>query len=135
MVNNNFKKKMSIFEDYAFSNGRSDEQIVKAEKELNLKFSKEYVEYLKEVGLARVNAYELTGICPDNKNLDVVYKTKLEKSKIEVPNDWYLVLDDGYCGQMIWQDSKGFIYLTKDGYKFTKINDSIFEFLKDVIKS
>lgn len=46
--------------DYVGSNGRTEEEIAKAEKKIGITFAKDYREYLKEIGLACFDGHELT---------------------------------------------------------------------------
>ena len=48
--------------------------IRQAEKDLNVLFAKDYVEYVSSFGIAVFDGHELTGIC-DKKRLDVVRNT------------------------------------------------------------
>lgn len=58
--------------DYIKTNRRTDAEV---EKELGIKFAKDYYEYLKEIGLACFDGYELIGLTNTDR-LNVVLVTK-----------------------------------------------------------
>lgn len=100
-------------DDLVAGNGANEKQIDEASKTLGLVFAKDYLAYLQKFGLAYVNGHELTGIgiVPHN---DVVSVT-LEKRKLShveiIPKDWYVIEDTNIDGIIIWQSSKGLIYM------------------------
>ena len=104
-------------EDISAGKGASKEQIEAASNRLGLAFATDYLKYLQEFGLAYVNGHELTGIGIIPRN-DVVSVT-LEKRELPhvktIPEDWY-VLEDTYIDNIvIWQSSKGFVYMETPG--------------------
>ena len=108
----------------------SIQDIENAEKELNLKFSNEYKECLKEFGYVGSGATELTGI------YDVVKVTKREwKLNSNVPHNMYAIEVAG-DGIMIWQDASGSIYETLTrSEKPNKITSSLYNYIKnDIMK-
>ena len=46
---------------YSFGKA-SDDEILKAEKNLNLKFAKDYKKYLAKFGIAEIEGHEFTGV-------------------------------------------------------------------------
>ena len=48
--------------DYIGANGRSEEEILHAEKALGISFAEDYREYLAKIGLACFDGHELTGL-------------------------------------------------------------------------
>ena len=108
----------------------SKSEISKAEKELGLKFAKDYKEYLEEFGKITADGIELTGICK-SAHANVVKATQSEwKMNEEVPHDMYLIekVDEIF----IWQDSSGSIYQTStSSNKPKKINSSLLDYLKN----
>lgn len=117
--------------EYIGSNGRNEEMIENAEKKLAMKFSKEYKEYLKVIGLACFDGHELTGLC-DSKRLNVVDVTNEErKNNSFVPTDWYVIENLGIDGIIIWQNEKGEIYQTIPNGNMEKIYDSLYDYIKE----
>ena len=91
-------------------------EIKKAEKTLNVAFSKDYKEYLSVFGFATFEGHELTGLC-DGRRLDIVAITNLERSYSKsISEDWYVIEQTGFDGIVIWQDSSGKVYqVTESG--------------------
>ena len=77
--------------------GASQEQIRDAEKQLGLKFSNEYREYLAEFGHITVMGIEITGIVdPKYKYINVVDVTKKEWDlNPNVPHNMYVIQNLG----------------------------------------
>ena len=102
------------------------DQIKEAEQELGLKFSDEYRQYIKNLGVATFEGHEFTGIC-SFKRLNVVNVTKEEREyHPEIPSDWYVVEQLNIDGMVIWQTRDGSIYL--NGSK--KMADSLAEYVR-----
>ena len=71
--------------------GCTDQQILEAEKDLNLKFSKEYIDYVKEFGAISFYGTEWTGLNIDGY-LNVVQSTKQERDlNVSFPKDCYVI--------------------------------------------
>lgn len=108
----------------------SQDRIRQAEKELNVTFSKEYVDYLAQFGVSIFGGHELTGLC-DGKRLDVVRITQEQKKRNNyLPDDWYVVEYLDIDNVVIWQDHDGMIYETVSNTKVRKIADSLVEYIK-----
>lgn len=117
------------FSDYVGANGKSDSEILCAEKMLGVEFAEDYKGYLSEIGLACFDGRELTGVTDDIR-LDVVSVTLNERVKcIEIPTDWYVVEQANINGIVIWQNKKGEIYQTKFGKGSVKVADSLYEYI------
>ena len=104
-------------DDLFAGKGASKEQIDEASKALGLAFAEDYLMYLQEFGLAFVNGHELTGIgiLPRNNVVSVtVEKRKLPHVK-DIPDDWYVIEDTNIDSIVIWQSSKGKIYMETPG--------------------
>ena len=104
-------------DDLSAGKGASAEQIDAASKSLGLAFAEDYLMYLEEFGLAYVNGHELTGIGIIPRN-DVVTVT-LEKRKLPhveaIPADWYVIEDTNIDSIVVWQSSKGLVYMESPG--------------------
>ena len=123
----NIKEQLAAGEDTFLGNGVSEEQIIEAETELNLKFAKDYVEYLSTVGLAMIDGHELTGIGKAERT-NVVSVTKQIKSiKQDVPADWYVIENENMDGAVIWQNAKGEVFFNN-----RKEYDSLAAFIEDI---
>lgn len=103
--------------------------IRQAEKELNVLFAKDYVDYVSSFGIAIFDGHELTGIC-DKKRLDVVRNTMEEREMNPfVPDDWYVIENTGVDGIIIWQDKTGKIYQSMLNGQKEYIANSLVEYL------
>ena len=88
----------------------ASEFINEYQKELNTKFSKEYIEYLKEFGVATFGIHEFTGISKSDR-LNVVTVTKnLRNINKKIPDNLYVVEELGIENIRILQDSTGKVY-------------------------
>lgn len=107
----------------------SEEAVKAAEEELDLKFAKEYKQYLLEFGLASADGHEFTGFAK-SKRLNVVEATKELRAKNEnIPDGLYLVEALQIDGILIWQSSDGDVYQTVRNGEPEKIADSLSEYL------
>lgn len=103
-------------------------QIKEAEKDLKLKFSDEYKDYLEAFGAASVIGHELTGMCKASR-LNVVDVTNKERGYNDVPEDLYVIEQLNIDGIVIWQNQSGIIYQTCPNGRPKKIANSIVEYL------
>ena len=116
-------------QDYIGSNGRTDVDIGYAEDNLQLFFSKDYQEYLGQIGLACFDGHELTGIT-DDERLDVISVTKEKRALFaNIPLSWYVIEEANIDGIVIWQNAEGEIYQTSPGCKPSKIANSLLEYI------
>lgn len=90
--------------------GANEEQIERAEKRLNLKFSKEYKEYIKEFGMISFFATEWSGLNIDGY-FNVVNMTEDEKALNEAfPEKYYAIENLAVDGIIIISNEEGEIY-------------------------
>lgn len=110
--------------------GANKEQIEVASRTLGLSFSEEYLNYLQTFGLAYVNGHELTGIgnIPRNDVVSVTMEKRAEPHVKAIPEDWYVIEDANIDGIVIWQDTKGFVYMETPG-TIKQIYSSMAEYL------
>lgn len=107
----------------------SQEIIVAAEKELDVTFSKEYVDYLAEFGIAIFSGHEFTGLC-DGKRLDVIRITKEQQALHKyIPRNMYVVECLDIDDIVIWQDAVGSVYASTPHSKPKKIANSLAEYV------
>lgn len=108
----------------------SDEEIKSAEVKLNLKFAKEYKEYLSHFGAVCSDIIAVSGIS-DDEDYDVVKLTnKMRPFYPQISLTFYVIEDVGMDGLVIWQDETGIIYQSIPGSKPFKIHDSLADFLE-----
>lgn len=113
---------------YSFS-GVNDDEIYKAEKLLELKFSQEYKDYLRKFGAISIDGHELTGICNVSR-LDVVKITLEERTnKSYVTNDLYVIEQTHIDDIVIWQNEIGEIFQSSKNSNIIKIANSLLEYL------
>ena len=119
-------KKMEFFRDYG---PVSQKQIDEAMEKLQVVFADDFVEYLKEHGVASFGGHEFVGIC-DAKRLNVVDATIYARSisREDIAN-LYVIEQTNYDGRIIWQSSNGEIYESINGEKPVKICGSLLEYV------
>ena len=87
----NISYAIKLIPGYIGSNGRTEEEIANAEKELDTSFANDYREYLENIGLACFESRELTGLTKTAR-LDVVSVTKEQRMLNQrIPRDWYVI--------------------------------------------
>lgn len=109
--------------------GASDEDIEQAEQYLNLRFAKDYREYIAEFGAASYENHELTGVCK-SKRLSVVNVTIKERRVTAVPEDWYVLEQTNIDGIVIWQATNGAVYQTAPNAKAKRICGSLAAYIE-----
>lgn len=121
-------KLIQIKPDLYVMQGASDEEINQAALLLNLSFASDYRKYVATFGAASFDGHELTGICK-SKRLNVVDVTIKERSRTDVPEDWYVLEQANFDGIVIWQNSSGDVYQTAPNAKAKKLCGSIAEYI------
>lgn len=122
-------KLIQIKPDLYVMQGASDEEINQAALLLNLSFASDYRKYVATFGAASFDGHELTGICK-SKRLSVVDVTIKERSRTDVPDDWYVLEQTNFDGIVIWQNSSGDVYQTAPNAKAKKLCGSIAEYIE-----
>lgn len=109
----------------------AQQQIIqKAERALELHFSKEYISYLTKYGYLIYDSHELTGICKA-KRLNIVDVTLEERTcNPMIPMDWYVVEQANIDGIVIWQNAKGEIFQTMPNATPMKLCNSLAEYIE-----
>jgi hypothetical protein len=106
-----------------------EEDILKAQEELELRFAEEYKEYVCAYGAVNCNKAELTGISKEAEN-DVVDITFMNRdTNPDVPDDLYVIEDTAIGGIVYWQDASGTVYLTEYDGPPEIVASSLVEFL------
>lgn len=121
----NIEKVLASKDKFISFKPADEKQISEAEKNLGLKFNKEYRRYVKKYGSGSYVGHELTGVtnCPED---DVVELTLQEKElNSDIPQGWYVLELTGIDGKVIWQDEAGNVYLGTE-----KICNSLIEYVE-----
>ncbi|MBO4910136.1 MAG: SMI1/KNR4 family protein [Lachnospiraceae bacterium] len=117
------------YDDLYYLKGVNMENIRKAEEELQLSFSEDYILYLSEFGVASFNGKELTGLV-DSKRLNVVDVTKNYRRYNElIPSNLYVIENINIDNIVIMQDKDGIVYEAVGKQSPTKIFDSLNDYL------
>ncbi len=111
-----------------YTGGVDDVCIDNAEKELQLKFSHEYIEYLRKYGQLEAHGIELTGLS-DKRMTSVVYATISLRKIGLIPSDMYVVEDLEIDGIEYLQDSVGNIYQYNGRSGISKYAESLAEYI------
>ena len=107
--------------------------INRAEKELNIKFAEDYIQYVKKFGAISANGLELTGITKYER-LSVVSVTQNEKKlNFNMPDNMYVIENVGINGILILQDSNGAVYSFIKNRNPIKIANSLAEYIESVM--
>lgn len=100
------------------------------EDSLGVILSDEYKEYLLQYGAILADDVELTGFAKSQIR-NVVSVTKKEWTlNSKVPHDLYVIENLGMDGVIIWQNSKGEIYVTTPTSRPKMIYATLAEYLK-----
>lgn len=114
--------------------GCTDSQIEEAQKELNLKFPAEYVEYVKAYGAISFYGTEWTGLNVEGY-LNVVETTKEEKDiNKDFPNDCFVLENLGFENALTIVNTKGNIFTIQNGKSPVLVCNSLSEYLDICIK-
>ena len=109
--------------------GASAADIEKAERDLGLRFAKDYRKYVAQFGAASFSNRELTGVCRSAR-LSVVAVTIYERSKVNVPEDWYVIEQTNIDSIVVWQAADGDVYKTIPGHQPERICNSLAEYIQ-----
>lgn len=115
------------------ASGCSADEVITAEKELGIKFSDEYREYLMEYGAVSFGSNEFTGLGVDDY-INVVKVTEHEKKlNVTFPQRSIVIQNLDIEGISIVQDEEGAIYQINGSGKKEFVADGFFEYLKTLI--
>lgn len=108
----------------------NEKQVETAEKALNVKFAKEYTEYVKAYGAASFDKHLLTGVS-DKNSLNVITITQAAReANPTIPDDMYVVEELHIDGILVWQNADGTVYISRPGTETRKEASSLQEYLK-----
>lgn len=115
--------------DLLAGKGVSDKMVKEAEKALNLTFSDEYRDYLREFAIAAYSGHELTGITKSPR-VNVVDVTKEErKMNPDISGDLYVIEQTDVEEIVIWQSADGRIFYSSPNQALTPLCNSLFEYI------
>ena len=124
-----FVKALKNKPDFYMLSGATTEQIDQAEKALDVKFAKEYREYLSAFGVASVFGHEFTGICQSSR-LNVVDVTISERQRNpSVPLEFYVVEQANMDNIVVWQSNTGAVYQSAKKTSPVELCNSLYEYL------
>ena len=105
------------------------DEILRAEHALGLRFAEEYRQYLSAFGAAWSDIIVISGIL-DAEDYHVVSLTQRMRSvNPDSPSTFYAIEDVGVDGLVIWQDHTGTVYQSIPNHPPVKIFDSLSAFL------
>ena len=117
-----------------FVGAAPEKEIYEAEKALNLKFSNDYIDYVKRYGAISACGIELTGITC-HKRLDVVYVTKRERLfNPNIPPNMYVIENIAIDGFIILQNEAGKIYAITKNKEPRLIFNTLYECVENSVK-
>lgn len=126
-------EKIKTIPNLYHTNGCTTRQIKEAQNDLNLEFSDEYIDYLKEYGAISFYATEWTGLNV-GEYINVVDVTKQERSlNKNFPRNYFVIENQGIEGILIISNEKGQVFsLQYDKKEY--ICDSLSEYLDICMK-
>lgn len=116
-----------------YTGGVSQMEIKKAQKQLGLTFSEDFIYYLLNFGQIEASGIKLLGI--SNKSLTSVVKVTLEERKRHsIPDGFYVIENLGIDGILYVQDSTGTVYEVSPGKKPKKFASSLLQYIQSTQK-
>jgi hypothetical protein len=106
----NFEKSLELvksLENYYIGGGVTEELISKAEKILNIKFSKQHYEYLLNIGYLHFLNHIIAGLAnTEDFSLSSAVGTTLDYrgEDIGIPEKWVIILDEQYFHTPVFLD-------------------------------
>lgn len=126
-------EKMKQIPDLCAISGCTDEQLNEAQRELDMLFPEEYIDYVKEFGCIDFGSVEWTGLNIKGR-LNTVTATKREISvNPDFPKSCFVLEDLAIDGKLVIVDQKGSVYLLQHSQK-EYLCDSISEYLEMCIE-
>ncbi|MBQ8688443.1 MAG: SMI1/KNR4 family protein [Ruminococcus sp.] len=121
--------KMEAIKNLYHLTGCTDQEIEKAQQALGLRFSDEYVKYVKAYGAVSFYATEWTGLNVEGY-LNVVEATMQERNlNPDFPDDCYVIENQDLNGSVIVSDSSGSVSVIQEGQR-SEICRSLLEYLE-----
>lgn len=130
----NIVEKINEIEGLEKIGGCSEEQIKEAEKALNMKFPKEYIDYVKEFGCISFPGTEWTGLNISDR-LNTVAVTKQEKEYDNLFPEKFFVLENiGVDSALAIVNEEGNVFIYQHN-SMKPICNSISEYLDTCLKN
>ena len=114
-------------------NAASNDEIVEAEKQLNLHFSDEFKQYMAEFGAIYSETIELKGIAKTPGYNVVAFTTMVREACPNIPKNFYAISETGYNGVVICQDGNGFVYEWKPNDEVACVASSLNEYINSKV--
>lgn len=125
----NIVDKIKTIPNLCHLTGCKTTQIKTAQKELDLDFPDEFIDYVKEFGVISFYGTEWTGLNVEGY-LNVVDATKNErKLNKDFPQGFFVLENQAIDGILILVNSKGIVYSYQNGNQPTLICKSMSEYL------
>lgn len=132
-MHNIFKLIEKTFKLYK-TKGASDELIAEAERQLNIKFSNDYRQYLSLFGAISFGSTELTGLNVDGYANVVTATLKETQRNKSFPKGAIVLENTGMEGLLVLQDEGGTVYEWLNGIKGTTFS-GLSEYLESKISA
>lgn len=130
----NIVEKIKTIPDLCHMSGCKTNQIKAAQKELDLDFPDEFIDYVKEFGAISFYGTEWMGLNVDS-HLNVVDVTKNERKLVKGFPKGYFVLENQAIDELlIIVNSEGAVYSYQRGNKPTFICETMTEYLDICLK-
>lgn len=130
----NIVEKIKTIPDLCHLSGCKTNQIKTAQKELDLEFPDEFIDYVMEFGVISFYGTEWTGLNVEGY-LNVVEATKNErKLSKDFPQGYFVLENQAINGILILVNSKGAVYSYQSGNKPALICKTMEEYLDICIK-
>jgi hypothetical protein len=109
----------------------NNKEIEKAELRLNLKFAKDFKDYLSMFGHIYIKKIEIATVVGDT-GIDIIEMTcKVRNFNDKIPNDLYAIANMGIDNIFYLQNQQGSVYIIYGNSEPSKVADSLYEFLKN----
>lgn len=130
----NIVEKIKNIPDMTAIEGCSSNDVSEAENALNLKFPREYIDYVKAFGCIDFGSTEWTGLNIEGR-LNTVVATKQEQEiNKDFPKGYFVLENIGIDGQIIIVNEEGQVYLLQYDKK-TLLRHSISDYLDSCIEN
>ncbi len=116
--------------DLYSKDGVAKDEINKAQTDLNVNFSEDYLEVLTSFGILLVNGHEIIGLS-GSPRMNVVVVTQEERIvDPKVNQKWYVIEQTNIDHIIIWQNQHGEIFQTQPGFGYLKIAENLLDYIK-----
>ena len=129
----NFINRIKSIKHLEFSKGATKEEVRDAEKTLQLKFSKDYSDYLNVFGCISFFGTEWTGLNGADYLNVVDVTAEAREIYSEFPINMFIIENLGFDGYLILSTTKGDIFEWQYG-NCTKIHSSLEDYLSECLE-